>query len=74
MTKLINNLPYLIKAYRKANDLTQKELADLVGIDHTMISRIESNADTQRIDLGTAEKFRKVLNFNPNELIKLVDE
>lgn len=74
MSKLINNLPYLIKAYRDAKDLTQKDLAALVGVDHTMVSRIETNADTQRIDLGTAEKFRKVIGFRPEELVKLVDE
>lgn len=73
MGKLINNLPYLVKAYREAHNLTQKELAILVEVDHTMISRIENNSDTRRVDLVTAEKFRKVLGFQIGDLIKEIE-
>ena len=73
MGKLINNLPYLVKAYRETHNLTQKELAILVEVDHTMISRIENNSDTRRVDLVTAEKFRKVLGFQIEDLIKEVE-
>lgn len=74
MTRLISNLPQIVKKYRKDNGLTQAQFASLVrkamvaaGVgddtqfDHTFVSRIENNTDATRIDLGTVYKLKLVI-------------
>ena len=48
-----------VKAYRKTHGLTQKQFAELVGIDQPRISRIEKGED---IYLSTYEKISKIID------------
>ena len=51
-----------LKIKRKKKRLTQQQLAELVGVDRTLISKIESGAATPSVT--TAKKIAAVLDFN----------
>ncbi|MCM8901295.1 helix-turn-helix domain-containing protein [Caldicoprobacter algeriensis] len=51
----------LIKEKRNAKKLTQKQLATLVGVDRTTISKIENGA---RPSIDNAKKIAQILGFN----------
>ncbi len=51
----------LLKIQRKKRGLTQQQLAELVGVDRTLISKIESGAATPSVT--TAKKIAAVLGF-----------
>lgn len=51
----------LIKEKRAALNLTQKQLADLVGVDRTTISKIENGIRPSPV---TAKKIAAVLGFD----------
>jgi putative transcriptional regulator len=50
-----------LKIKRKKKLLTQQQLAELVGVDRTLISKIESGAATPSVT--TAKKIAAVLGF-----------
>jgi|LFRM01.2.fsa_nt_gb transcriptional regulator with XRE-family HTH domain len=52
----------LLKTERKKRGLTQQQLAELVGVDRTLISKIESGAATPSV--ATAKKIAAVLGFD----------
>lgn len=56
-----------IKMLRKRLHLTQKQLADLVGIDESMINKIENGHSTGSVQ--TLTKLASALGVNINELI-----
>ena len=47
-----------VKSYRKSKGLTQKQFAELVGIDQPRVARIEAGKD---IYLSTYEKIKKII-------------
>ena len=51
-----------LKIQRKKKRLTQQQLAELVGVDRTLISKIECGAATPSV--ATAKKIAAVLGFN----------
>ena len=51
-----------LKIKRKKKLLTQQQLAELVGVDRTLISKIESGAATPSVT--TAKKIAAVLGFD----------
>ena len=51
-----------LKIKRKKKRLTQQQLAELVGVDRTLISKIESGSATPSVT--TAKKIAAVLGFN----------
>ena len=51
-----------LKIERKKKLLTQQQLAELVGVDRTLISKIESGAATPSVT--TAKKIAAVLGFH----------
>jgi len=51
-----------LKIKRKKKLLTQQQLAELVGVDRTLISKIESGAVTPSVT--TAKKIAAVLGFD----------
>ncbi len=51
-----------LKIKREKKRLTQQQLAELVGVDRTLISKIESGAATPSIT--TAKKIAAVLGLN----------
>jgi len=51
-----------LKIKRKKKLLTQQQLAELVGVDRTLISKIESGAATPSVT--TAKKIAAVLGFH----------
>ena len=61
-----------IKKYRKQNKikLTQKELAERVGICTSLIGGLESSNITQGISIYNLYKISKVLNVSINKLLK----
>lgn len=52
----------LLKIQRKKRGLTQQQLAELVGVDRTLISKIESGAAAPSVT--TAKKIAAVLGFD----------
>ncbi|MBD5405645.1 helix-turn-helix transcriptional regulator [bacterium] len=73
MQKIIysNNYKYLLqllKSYRKKANLTQKELADKLDVNQSLISKIESGE--RKINLIELIMIFKVMNFNPLEIIE----
>ena len=53
---------WLLIKYRMDANLTQQELADLVGTSHSQISRIESGR--HRTNLDTLQRIAKALGLN----------
>lgn len=56
-----------IRAYRKAYKLTQEQLAEMIEIDTTNLSKIEN--DSREIGLMTAKKFCAIFNVTIEDLI-----
>ena len=61
-----------IKKYRKLNNnkLTQKELAEKVGVCTSLIGSLESNSINQGISVYNLYKISKVLNISINKLLE----
>ncbi len=60
----------VLKEYRRAAGMTQRELADRAGLDFSYISKIENN----RIPPPAADtivQICKILNVQPDELLSL---
>ena len=60
-----NNIIY----YRKLNNYTQQELADLSGYTHGYIRSIESKKVAEGFSLGTLENIAKALNVTTSDLV-----
>lgn len=62
-----------IREIRKSRNLTQRELADLVGINFTYLSRVENDRldDEQTPREETLQRIAKALNADPDELLLL---
>lgn len=60
-----------IKYYRKLNKLTQKQLADKVGLTQSYISKLESHRRTVSPQLRTLEKICNLFNI---ELMTLIEK
>lgn len=63
---LKNKLGLRIKELRVANNLTQEKLSELVGMDRTNLTRIESGKHFPNAE--NLEKFASALNVNVSEL------
>lgn len=61
-----------IKDSRKAQKLTQKQLADAIGAKHNSVSDWEN--DKNKPDPDTIELLCGVLNITPNYLLKSFEE
>lgn len=66
------SLGRMIKVRRKIKKLTQKELAEKVEVDHTTISKWES--DTYEPDAQSLRKLAFVLDCSTDYLLGLVDD
>ncbi|MGH4122274.1 MAG: helix-turn-helix domain-containing protein [Clostridium sp.] len=64
----MDNYKLKIKAYRNCRNLSQKELAEKVGISRSFLSEIENNKWDIRISLLI--KISKNLKVAPSKLIK----
>ena len=62
-----------IREIRKSRNLTQRELADRVGINFTYLSRVENDRldDEQTPREETLQRIAKALNADPDELLLL---
>lgn len=60
----------MIKQYRRANNLSQEELAEEIGISWRQLQRIESNEENTRI--LTFKKIVKALNISDEEIINFI--
>ncbi|MEZ6122969.1 MAG: helix-turn-helix transcriptional regulator [Planctomycetaceae bacterium] len=62
-----------IREIRKERNLTQRELADRVGINFTYLSRVENDRldDEQTPREETLQKIARALNTDPDELLLL---
>ncbi len=62
-----------IREIRKSRNLTQRELADRVGINFTYLSRVENDRldEQQTPREETLQKIAKALNADPDELLLL---
>ena len=62
-----------IREIRKTRNLTQRELADRVGINFTYLSRVENDRldDEQTPREETLQKIAKALDADPDELLLL---
>ncbi len=62
-----------IREIRKSRNLTQRELADRVGINFTYLSRVENDRldDEQTPREETLQRIAKALNSDPDELLLL---
>ena len=63
---LIENIKY----YRKQQNLTQEQLAELSDLSSSYIKQIESNKDFKNITLFTLLKITKALNVEIADLFK----
>lgn len=52
----------IVKEYRIKNNLTQKELASLVNVTRSQVSKIETGATKPSV--GVAQKMGEVLGFD----------
>lgn len=62
-----------IRELRKSRNLTQRELADRVGINFTYLSRVENDRldDDQTPREETLQRIAKALDADPDELLLL---
>ena len=58
----------LIKQIRKENNLTQKELADRLGVTYQAVSKWENGKNAP--DIGTMQQIGKEFNMNIDDIIK----
>lgn len=63
----LNRVGNLLEAARLKNKLTQKQLADAVGIRQTMVSEYETGR--RRIGKKMAARFAEVLKIKPERLL-----
>lgn len=59
-----------IAYYRKLRELTQEQLADLVGCDPKYLSRIETSSAPQALSLDLLFSIADVLKIPPYKLLK----
>ncbi|NLG81616.1 MAG: helix-turn-helix transcriptional regulator [Bacilli bacterium] len=57
----------------KKNNLTSKELADIIGITEANLSILRSNK-ARAIRFSTLNKLCKVLKCEPGDIIKFIDD
>ena len=57
-----------LRAYRKEHDLSQQELADMCGLNHSAISRIEGGSRT-KIQVDTLLKLSQAMGITLDELV-----
>ena len=60
----------MIKQYRLANNLSQEELAEEIGISWRQLQRLEYNEENTRI--STFKKIVKALDVSDEEIIKFI--
>lgn len=60
----------MIKQYRRANNLSQEELAEKIGISWRQLQRLEANEENTRI--STFKKIVKALNVSDEEIVKFI--
>jgi predicted transcriptional regulator len=61
--QLLGEIAYLVKRLRKEKNLTQKQLAEMIGSTQPVIARLESGEDIKRIpSLTMLYKIAKVTN------------
>jgi len=66
--------PPSLRTARRIARLTQRELADLAGVDDSFISLLESGKrDIFSTDYGTVVKIARALNVTPDELFPVAD-
>jgi DNA-binding XRE family transcriptional regulator len=65
-------LEKMIKTARQERNLTQKQLGELIGVQKSQISKLESSANSATID--TILKVFKALNADINFNVKLENE
>jgi len=71
--KLMTTVGQRIREIRKSRNLTQRELADRVGINFTYLSRVENDRldDEQTPREETLQRIAKALEADPDELLLL---
>ena len=69
MNKLLGSR---IKALRSANNLTQEEVADQIGISRQKYARIESGVNSITLDI--LSKVAKILGVTVGDITKVLDE
>jgi len=72
-TEIYEIISYNIKKYRKKKGITQAQLAELVGVSHEYIRRIESEKGEKTFTIYTISEIAKALDvdirnvFDPND-------
>jgi len=65
--ELLQRIPRSLKARREQSELSQRQLADRMGVDRNWVSAVESGREN--VTLGTIERFAKALGCEPIELL-----
>jgi predicted XRE-type DNA-binding protein len=71
--KLRSNLPNLVREYIQRTKIEQKVLAEKVGIDPSLLSRL-LRSDGSKLDMDLATKFQDEIGFEESQLIRKVNE
>lgn len=58
----------ILRQERKKKNLTQQELADLVGISRVHYTQIENNSNNKKPSLDVAIKIKKALGYVEDDL------
>ena len=70
----MQNLGSRIRELRKALGLTQRQLAELVGIDSTYLSKIENDVMTYSPSTKALKRFADALKVDELELLRLAEK
>lgn len=62
-----------IAYYRKLNELSQEQLADLVGLNPKYLSRVETPSFVQPVSLKTLFAIADVFHIPPHKLLEFDD-
>lgn len=63
----MNNISTIIKKIRKENNLTQKQLADILGVTYQAVSKWENNKSVP--DISILKNISNIYNIEINELL-----
>lgn len=70
LQNLYRNIGMNIKFYRKELEITQSDLADITGLSHEYVRKIEANSGTKCLSIGALNSIAIALEVNIEDLVK----
>lgn len=69
MGRVINRIPDFFESYMRQTGVSQRELAEKIGVSESLMSRIMSGERSESIKMKTLENICNLMNLTPNDLL-----